>query len=801
MSTKRILNAAFCRKLLAILLIGLASFCVVLVWSASAQDDTPAYPSRPTQEQPIAQTQEPQTDQRQTPVLTIAPMTSQKIGQSVVASATLVNTQGVVQANKPLLIFIDGKPFRRDRTDQNGVSSISLGPNLPLGDHQLQVQFIGTAAYYGVTATTTFRIVPLQLTLETVPPLAGIPIAVNGQVAKTDSKGLLVIDVGAPSAVNLEVLQKADANIDDHTRATFVRWSDEGFQAKRTVDIANDAHLQIGLSVSHPIVHNFVDLSGTPVDYSKISSMQVRTSTGTLVSFNDSQPKWITSTEIARRRTGLEATNILYSVESVTIDGTNVVNRYQQHFLADGDTPWQIQLLLYSVTVNANDSLFGFPVGTGISLEYPDGHVKSFPLGANKSISLETLARGTYRIKVDGVQSVTGWTPIALSRDQSVQLQVFSYLDVAAILIVGVLIALAMLFYGRPFLMKLPVLVYRRLHKRSQTQPVALAGETGSFNITFFHSSAIDNTLSPASVPRKAAIYSQRDGNVLQISGVEGAFTRPILVNFPLGSLICIVNGRSKREQLLVDLLQQWHTELTRRSTTEGANERRVRNRESIFADICSIYASLPESRRNRYKAKHFDFRSKDGQCKNCEGKGHLPGRTEEEDSIVCPVCNGKGYKSSILKIKLNGQSISDVLTMTISEGVDFFVNYPTVADKLQRLQQLGFGNLRLSEPGIVLSTKGILNIKEIIRHIDHNLYLFNAPLGKMSPINAVRQVTTLAELLDRGSIVRIIEDDAAPRVIENPVVMLKLGVEHTRGTTEDRASAPDEKPILGLNG
>ena len=68
--------------------------------------------------------------------------------------------------------------------------------------------------------------------------------------------------------------------------------------------------------------------------------MQVRTSTGELVTFNDNQPRWITATQIARRRLGLEATNVLYSVESVMIDGTNVVNRYQQRYLAQANT-WE----------------------------------------------------------------------------------------------------------------------------------------------------------------------------------------------------------------------------------------------------------------------------------------------------------------------------------------------------------------------------------------------------------------------------------------------------------------------------
>ena len=804
MLTKRIRNAAAYRRVRGLLLVGFAASCVVFVWRASAQDDTPPGPVHAFQTSQIAATPEVTADPRQIAVLTINPLNSQKIGRPVVATAKLVNQEGIPQTNKPLLIFVDGQQVRRDRTDQNGVSSISIRSGLSLGEHELRVQFIGTAAYYGVSATTTFKVVPLQLTLETVPPLAGIPISVEGQVLTTNRDGLAVVDIGSPGTVNLEVLQQPDGNIDENTRASFVRWSDDGFQPQRTFDLTNDNKLQIGFSISHPISHSFVDRDGNPVDYSKISGMRVRTSTGSLVSFDDNQPKWITSTEIARRRTGLEATNILYSVESVTIDGTNVVNRYQQHFLAEANTPWQIEVLLYSATVSANDALFGFPIGNGISLEYPDGHVKSLSFGANKSLSLDLMARGTYRIKVEGVQSLTGWTPIALSRDQTVQLQVFSYIDVAVLGALGVLIALTLLFYGRPFLMKLPLLVYRSLHRRPAIAHSVPGDEAESFNFTFFHSSAIDKGLSSSSTPGKMS-HASREGNVIQISGRENIFTSPILINFPLGSLVCVANGSSKKGHLLIDLIHQWQTELARRSTANAATmsreDKRFSKPDSIFADICEIYASLPESRRNRYKPENFDYRSSRAQCKNCAGKGRFLGHADDEAYTICPVCQGKGYKLSILKVTLDDISIGDVLAMTVNEAAAFFIDYPTVADKLQSLQQLGFGELIVGEPGVVLSAKGILNIHEVRQNIDHHLYIFNTPLGRMSAVNAARQVTMLEELLDRESKIRIIEDNAVPRTIENPVIMLKLAADHTRGNADESAASDNGTQMLGMNG
>ena len=71
-------------------------------------------------------------------------------------------------------------------------------------------------------------------------------------------------------------------------------------------------------------------------------------------------------------------------------------------------------------------------------------------------------------------------------------------------------------------------------------------------------------------------------------------------------------------------------------------------------------------------------------------------------------------------------------LNMPVSEGLAFFAEYPFVADKLRSLEQLGFGNIVLEEPGLILSLKGIINIQALRDYIGHDLYVFNAPRGNV---------------------------------------------------------------------
>jgi transposase-like protein len=200
---------------------------------------------------------------------------------------------------------------------------------------------------------------------------------------------------------------------------------------------------------------SFTDLSENTVDAGRVSSVTLKRSDGSYFTFEDSQPQWLMATRVVRRPEGLEAAPLLYSVESVMVDGTNAVNRYQQRFYVEQEDTWGIQLLLYSAHIHATDAFFGFPVGHGITLQYPDGHSVDLPFGANRDVSQSSLARGLYRVRVKGVIGMTPFTPIALSKDQEVELKVLTGLDIGVGVVSGLVVALALLFLKRPHLLTL----------------------------------------------------------------------------------------------------------------------------------------------------------------------------------------------------------------------------------------------------------------------------------------------------------------------------------------------------------
>jgi len=106
--------------------------------------------------------------------------------------------------------------------------------------------------------------------------------------------------------------------------------------------------------------------------------------------------------------------------------------------------------LLYSARFTARDALFRYPIGTGFEMEYPNGETKTYLFDSSEAHFSEGLARGIYHVTVTGVRGFAPPTPIALSRDQDVELLVLSYFDIGIMLSLGLLFAIGLLFFGRP---------------------------------------------------------------------------------------------------------------------------------------------------------------------------------------------------------------------------------------------------------------------------------------------------------------------------------------------------------------
>jgi hypothetical protein len=390
------------------------------------------------------------------PRLIVKPVESLPIGSTIDVEVGLFGNNDRPLDNNVIEVYLGGEYIRRSRTDENGTAKIRVSRDLPLGNYELTVHFVGTRDYLETQTVLPIVIRPIYITVETVPPLPGINFQLGEQHLASNEQGLARFEVTTSGVYALAALVEPNTLINPDTKVTFARWGDESFTPQRTVEIfSSDVHMQIGFALSHPIQTKFVDLSGEAIEWARVTKLTLKSSSAAYRTIENAEPYWLQANRILRQRTGIFPTEILWSVESVILDGSNVVNRYQQRYYVKPNDLWTIQLLVYQARITSKDALFGVPVGTGVTLTYPDGSTNTHAFDENGQLAIFDMARGQYKMKVEGASGVAPLTPVALTKDQDVELKVFSGLDIGALVALGLFIALGLLFYGRPHLMML----------------------------------------------------------------------------------------------------------------------------------------------------------------------------------------------------------------------------------------------------------------------------------------------------------------------------------------------------------
>lgn len=286
--------------------------------------------------------------------------------------------------------------------------------------------------------------------LQTIPPTPGVTFQIAGQQFVTGADGSVVVVVPQPGTYDLVV--NTDTYHNPYQRVEFSRWLSESFQPTRQIHIPSSTGqvVQVGLDVYQVVGEKFVELNGAPVPLQRISSFTIRSLQGDTFTFHDGQPRWIPASRVTRRRDGgLDVVPLLYTVTSVMVDGSNVVNKAQQQFYAKPNGTWTITLLFYSIQIQSKDALFGFPVGKAVALQMPNGQTLNVPLDSTGTARASSLARGQYYFQVTGARGISPRAPVALSKDQAITARVISFVDLATVFAAGLLLAIALVLLGR----------------------------------------------------------------------------------------------------------------------------------------------------------------------------------------------------------------------------------------------------------------------------------------------------------------------------------------------------------------
>jgi hypothetical protein len=270
-------------------------------------------------------------------------------------------------------------------------------------------------------------------TIRTVPEVPGMRFAVDGHRFAADRSGVAT----PPAALRRgsASLRALDTEVAPGVRARFDRW----YAGRRIAAI--DLYHRVGVG--------FADLNGNAVAPDAVAALTLRGSDGSRHVLAGGRRVWLRGNRVVPESRGRTSTRLYYTADRVLVAGSNVVNRGQQRFFPAADQTVRLRLLLYAVRVTVRDALLGFPIGSAVRLEYPDGREGREALGPSADLTVTSLPRGNYRVSVDAL-GISSSRPIALSRDQEVNLRVISWLDIAIVMFGLASVALALLFIRRP---------------------------------------------------------------------------------------------------------------------------------------------------------------------------------------------------------------------------------------------------------------------------------------------------------------------------------------------------------------
>jgi excinuclease ABC subunit A len=298
------------------------------------------------------------------------------------------------------------------------------------------------------------------------------------------------------------------------------------------------------------------------------------------------------------------------------------------------------------------------------------------------------------------------------------------------------------------------------------------------------------------------------NGQSVVICGAREHNLKDIDLEIPLGKFVCItgVSGSGK-STLMVEVLYKALAQALHGSralpgehdSLEGVeNIEKVINIDQspigrtprsnpgtytgLFDHIRSLYSELPESKVRGYKPGRFSFNVRGGRCEACQGQGQLRIEMQflPDVYVPCEVCQGSRFNRETLQVRFKGKTIADVLDTTIDEAADFFSAFPPMVRRLETLQNVGLGYLKIGQPAPTLSGGEAQRVKlsrELSkRSTGHTLYVLDEPSVGLHAADVHKLIDVLQQLVDQDNTVLIIEHH--PDIIKVADWVIDLGPE-----------------------
>ena len=325
------------------------------------------------------------------------------------------------------------------------------------------------------------------------------------------------------------------------------------------------------------------------------------------------------------------------------------------------------------------------------------------------------------------------------------------------------------------------------------------------------------------------AVRRPGNGKLLKVVGAAENNLRHIDVEFPLGTFTVVtgVSGSGKSSLVNEVLFKRLGAELMRMKVRPGKCDRiegieqldKVVNIDQspigrtprsnpatytgLFNDIRDLFASTQEAKSRGYGQGRFSFNVRGGRCEACSGDGLLKIEMHflPDIFVPCEVCKGRRYNRETLEVRYKGKNIADVLDMTVDEALDFFSALPKLKKRLQTLQDVGLGYVKLGQPSTELSGGEAQRVKlatELSKQATgKTIYILDEPTTGLHSDDVRKLLEVLQRLVDAGNTVVVIEHNLD--VIKCADHLIDLGPEGgdgggtivCTGTPEEVAACP----------
>ncbi|MBQ9329371.1 MAG: excinuclease ABC subunit UvrA [Oscillibacter sp.] len=310
---------------------------------------------------------------------------------------------------------------------------------------------------------------------------------------------------------------------------------------------------------------------------------------------------------------------------------------------------------------------------------------------------------------------------------------------------------------------------------------------------------------------KKIPVPAQRragSGKTLRVVGAAENNLRHVDVDFPLGTFTVVtgVSGSGKSSLVNEILFKRLGADLMRMKVHPGKCERiegiehldKVVNIDQspigrsprsnpatytgLFNDIRDLFASTQEAKSRGYGPGRFSFNVRGGRCEACSGDGVLKIEMHflPDIFVPCEVCHGRRYNRETLEVRYKGKNIAEVLDMTVDEALPFFSALPKLRNRLQTLQDVGLGYVKLGQPSTELSGGEAQRVKlatELSKQATgKTIYILDEPTTGLHTDDVRRLLDVLQRLVDAGNTVVVIEHNLD--VIKCADYLIDLGPE-----------------------